>query len=266
MISIDSRFWEILIADWDVKILVFARMLGVFAFTPILSRNNFPVIAKVGVSVFLTYILTLSMALTEVDTGNTIGTYVIVVLKEMFVGLVVGFLMNMFIYSIQIAGDIMDSQSGIGMAKVFDPATRVQMSIFGTFISFLIYMYFFATNSHFTLIKIFMSSYEIVPLGYDTPINPELGMIVAQFFNQIMILMMKLALPIIAVEMIMHFSMGVLMKVVPQIQIMVVNIQLMVTIGFLTLFIIAAPISEFIDNYVALMLENAESIITEILA
>ena len=81
-----------------------------------------------------------------------------------------------------------------------------------------------------------------------------------------MILMMKLALPIIAVEMIMHFGMGVLMKVVPQIQVMVVNIQLMVTIGFLTLFIIAAPISEFIDNYVALMLENAESIISEILA
>ncbi len=259
----ENNFWELLLADFDVKILVFGRIIGVFAFMPILSRNNVPNTVRIGASLLLTYIITLTMGITEVDTGGTIGSYVFTVLREFFIGLAIGFILNLYIYSVQLAGDVMDSQSGLGMAKVFDPATRMQMSIFGTFISFLIYMYFFATNAHFTLIKIFITSFDIIPLGQGT-LNPDLGWIVAGFFNDMLILVLKLAMPVIAVEMMLHFCMGVLMKAVPQIQIMVINIQLMVVIGFLTLFLIAAPLSEFIDKYVADMLESAEEIIPQI--
>ena len=259
----ENNFWEILLSDFDVKLLVFGRIIGVFAFTPMLSRNNLPNIVRIGASLMITYIITMTLGITEVDTGGTVGSYVFAVLREFFIGLVIGFIMNLYVYSVQLAGDVMDSQSGLGMAKVFDPATRMQMSIFGTFISFLIYMYFFATNSHFTLLKIFITSYDIIPLEGGT-LNPELGWSVAVFFNQMLILVMKLAMPVIAVEMMLHFCMGVLMKAVPQIQIMVINIQLMVVIGFITLFLIAAPLGEFIDKYVADMLQSAENVISQI--
>ena len=259
----ENNFWELLLADFDIKLLVFGRIIGVFAFSPILSRNNVPNTVRIGASILITYIITLTMGITEVDTGGTIGTYVFAVLREFFIGLVIGFIMNLYIYSVQLAGDVMDSQSGLGMAKVFDPATRMQMSIFGSFISFMIYMYFFAVNAHFTLIRIFISSYDIIPIGQGT-LNPQLGWVVASFFNQILILVLKLAMPIIAVEMLAHFCMGVLMKAVPQIQIMVINIQLMVVVGFVTLFLIAAPLGEFIDKYVESMLESAEEIIPQI--
>lgn len=220
---------------------------------------------KIGISLFITYIITLTLGITEVDTGSNVGTYAFAVFREMFIGLVIGFVLDMFILTVQLAGDIMDSQAGLGMAKVFDPDTRIQMSIFGSFVTFLMYMYFFVTNSHMTLIKLFITSFEIAPLGQGT-LNPDLGMLICSFFNDILIMVLKLAMPIIAAEMILHFSVGVLMKAVPQIQIMVVNIQLMVAVGFITLYLVAVPLSEFIDKYIADMLESAVNIIPQIFA
>lgn len=256
-------FWELLLGSLDVKILVFARIIGAFAFTPLLSRDNFPTQLKIGASLLITYILTLTMGVTEVDTGVTVGAYMVAILREMFIGVVIGFVMDMFILMVQFAGDIMDSQTGLGMAKVFDPATRIQMSVFGSFISFMLYMYFFVTDCHLTVINIFITSFEIIPLG-GGELNPDLGMLICEFFSEILVMTMKLAMPVIAAEMILHFCVGVLMKAVPQIQIMVVNIQLMLAVGFIVLFIIAAPMADFIDRYVADMLDSAINIIPQI--
>ncbi|MGN0691911.1 MAG: flagellar biosynthetic protein FliR [Oscillospiraceae bacterium] len=256
-------FWELLLGSLDVKILVFARIIGAFAFTPLLSRDNFPTQLKIGASLLITYILTLTMGVTEVDTGVTVGAYMVAILREMFIGVVIGFVMDMFILMVQFAGDIMDSQTGLGMAKVFDPATRIQMSVFGSFISFMLYMYFFVTDCHLTVINIFITSFEIIPLG-GGELNPDLGMLICEFFSEILVMTMKLAMPVIAAEMILHFCVGVLMKAVPQIQIMVVNIQLMLAVGFIVLFIIAAPMADFIDGYVSDMLDSAFNIIPQI--
>ncbi|MGN0697083.1 MAG: flagellar biosynthetic protein FliR [Oscillospiraceae bacterium] len=256
-------FWELLLGSLDVKILVFARILGAFAFTPLLSRDSFPAQAKIGVSLLITYIITLTMGVTEVDTGVTVGAYMAAILSEMFVGAVIGFVMNMFMLMVQMSGDVMDSQTGLGMAKIFDPDTKIQMSVFGSFISFMMYMYFFVTDCHLTVINIFITSFEIIPLG-GGELNPDLGMLICEFFSNMLVMALKLAMPIIAAELILRFCVGVLMKAVPQIQIMVVNIQMMLAVGFIVLFIIAAPMADFIDEYVADMLDSALNIIPQI--
>ncbi|MBQ8568093.1 MAG: flagellar biosynthetic protein FliR [Oscillospiraceae bacterium] len=259
----DDGFWELLLSNFDVKLLVFARISGAFAFTPILSRQNFPMMMKAGLCLLITYIVSLTLGVTEVDTGGTMGGYVLAVIHELFIGFVIGFIMDMHILSIQIAGEIMDSQSGLGMAKIMDPSTRIQMSIYATFMLFILYMYFFVSNCHLTLISIFITSFDIIPLGQGT-LNPELGWIIVSFFSQIFIMMLKLALPIILVEMIIHFCMGVLMKAVPQIQLMVINIQLMVIMGMVTLLAIAAPMADYIEKYVNGMMESVYNIVSHI--
>ncbi len=260
-----DEFWTLLIENFNVKLLVFCRILGAFSFAPILSRNNIPAMVRIGASLLTTYIITLTVGVTDADVGNTVGLFVVAVLREMFIGIVIGFVMNMFFLMIQLAGDIMDSQSGLGMAKMFDPETKIQMSIFGSFISFLMYLYFFVTDCHLTVLKIFITSMEIAPVGLGHgEVNPELGMLICSFMSELLLMMLKLSLPVIGAAMILHFSMGVLMKAVPQIQIMVVNIQLMMALGMLMLYSIAVPLTDFIDTYIADMLDSAVNIIPKI--
>ena len=251
----------VLYRSFETNLLVFARILGIFIFNPILSRRNIPTIAKAGISVFITYIVIMVVQPEPVDSGGQAGIYLMMILRESFIGLIVGFITNMFFYTVQLAGEVMDMQSGLGMAKVFDPETHVQMSIMGTFISFMIYLYFLVTNSHMSYIRLFVVSYDIIPIGVGG-FNPDFGYSLVIYFSVLLAMVIKLAMPIMAAELIMEFCMGVLMKSVPQIQLMVVNIQMKVAFGFLMLFLIAVPISDFIDNYLDEWLRTLENFIT----
>lgn len=254
-------FFTVLFRSFETNLLVFARILCIFIFNPILSRRNIPTIAKIGVSIFISYIIIMAVQPEPVETGGSAGVYLLMLLRESFIGLVIGFITDLFFYAVQVAGEVMDMQSGLGMAKVFDPETNVQMSIMGSFLSFMLYLYFFAANAHMSYIKLFAVSYDIIPIG-EGGFNPDLGYSVAVYFSVLFAMVIKLAMPIMAAELILEFCMGVLMKSVPQIQIMVVNIQLKVALGFLLLFLLAVPISEFIDRYLNIWLETLEDFVS----
>lgn len=247
-------FFTVLFRSFETDLLVFARMLGIFTFNPVLSRRNVPTIAKIVITIFITYITIMVIRPEPIDAGTQTGVYLMMLMREMAVGLILGFITDLFFYTVQVAGEVMDMQSGLGMAKVFDPESNVQMSIMGSFISFMMYLYFFATNAHMTLIKLFVMSFDIIPLG-SGGFNPDLGYNVASYFSVVLALVIKLAMPVMAAEFILEFCMGVLMKSVPQIQIMVVNIQLKVAFGFAMLFLMAAPLSDFVDRYLDRWLE-----------
>jgi len=251
----------VLFRSFETNVLVFARILSIFAFTPILSRRNLPVIARVTISIFITMIVIMVVQPEPVDSGTLAGVYLMMLVREIFIGLTLGFITNMFFNTVQVAGEIMDMQSGLGMAKVFDPETNVQMSVMGSVISFMMYLYFFATNSHMSYIQLFVISFDTLPVGGEG-FNPDLGYNIVSYFSVLLAIVVKLAMPIIAAAFILEFCMGMLMKSVPQIQIMVVNIQLKVAVGFMMLFLIAIPLADFVDGYLDIWLDALGQFVT----
>ena len=254
-------YFIVLFRSFETNILVFARILSIFAFTPILSRRNLPVIARVTISIFITMIVIMVVQPEPVDSGTLAGVYLMMLVREIFIGLTLGFITNMFFNIVQLAGEIMDMQSGLGMAKVFDPETNVQMSVMGSVISFMMYLYFFATNSHMSYIQLFVISFDTLPVGGEG-FNPDLGYNIVSYFSVLLAIVVKLAMPIIAAAFILEFCMGMLLKSVPQIQIMVVNIQLKVAVGFMMLFLIAIPLADFVDGYLDTWLDALGQFVT----
>lgn len=253
-------FYSLLFDNFETNLLIFSRVLGIFAFNPILSRRNVPQIVKVVTCILIAMIVIMVRQPEPVETGEVMGVYLAMLLKEGFVGVVLGFITDMFFYTIQMSGELMDMQSGLGMAKVFDPGTNLQMSIMGSFVSFMMYLYFFVINAHMTYIEIFVKSFDLIPLGFEG-INPDLGITIVEYFSVVLTLVLKIAMPLIVSQTILQFCVGVMMKSVPQIQIMVINIQLKVAFGFMILFIVAVPLSDFIEKFMAIWLETLEGVL-----
>lgn len=253
-------FYSLLFDNFETNLLIFSRVLGIFAFNPILSRRNIPQIAKVVTCIIISMIVITVRQPQPVDTGEVLGVYLAMLLKEGFVGVVIGFITDMFFYSVQMSGEIMDMQAGLGMAKVFDPGTNLQMSIMGSFVSFMMYLYFFVTNAHMTYIELFVKSFDLIPLGFKG-VNPNLGITIVEYFSVVLTLVLKIAMPLMVSQTILQFCIGVLMKSVPQIQIMVINIQIKVGFGFLILFILAVPLSDFIERFMDIWLETIEGVL-----
>ena len=84
---------------------------------------------------------------------------------------------------------------------------------------------------------------------------------IADLFIEAFSLVLRLALPFIAVEFVLEVSLGILMKLIPQIHVFVINFQLKVFFSLMMLLIFAAPLSSFLDNYMNYMLECIQKVL-----
>ena len=252
-----------LMNNYQAYLLVFARVFGIFAFNPLFSRKNIPSIVKIGSTLALTIVIAMSVINNVHIQYDSVPLLAIAVVKEGFIGVVLGFLTQLFLSSILVGGELMDMQAGLGMAKIYDPASGIQMSLFGTVLTYMFIMYFFVTNCHLSYIKIFAISYDFIPVGFKK-IDPNVLTLLVNYFGTVLTLAMKLAIPLVVAEIILEFCMGVLMKAVPQIQVMQVNIQLKLLFGLFILFVIAGPLSDVINKYMNIMIDSLTGILPAI--
>lgn len=238
-------------------LMVTARISGIFTFNPIFSRQNVPTRIKVGLTLVLSVVTMAYMNNELTYTVSGIPAFVMTLGKELLIGLILGFLVNLILTVIIYAGELMDTQIGFGMAKAMDPMTGVQMPLFANLFYYLFILYFFIVGGHLKYIELFITSYDILPLDYSfTPQTLNLVYFIASYLGTVITLAVKFAMPIIASELITEFVIGVMMKAVPTIQIFVVNIQLKIVIGMLVLFAVAQPMSDFLEYLMNIMFQN----------
>lgn len=250
--------WDTIFNNFVGFLFVLCRVTGIFTFNPIFSRSNVPTMVKNAICVVLAVVM---MTIPDINTAvpevtNVIG-FVIIVLKELFIGFVFGFFTNLILTVLIYAGEIIDMQTGLGMAKTMDPSTGINMPIFANIYYYLFILYFFVIGGHLSYIELFSLSYETIPIGYEFSQNTiDLTYVIVMYMGTVMTLAVKFALPIIVTEMITEICIGLMMKAIPTIQVLVVNIQLKIIIGMIVLAASARPMSEFIEKLLGILWEN----------
>ena len=218
-ISMNSAAW----------LLVFARMGGLLGMNPLFARRNVPAPVRAGLTFLLTALIAPGITVTGLAAENSLELAVGMV-GELLVGFCCGYVFQIFYYMLFFAGDLMDTHFGMSMAKVFDPGTSIQMSVSGTFLNILFLLYIFSTDSHLLLIRIFADSFQVLPAGAFS-FSQESARFFIDLFVSTFSLALRLVLPFMAAEFVLELSMGVLMKLIPQIHIFVINIQFKMILG-----------------------------------
>lgn len=244
-------------ANISVYLFVFVRMGGMILLNPIFARRNMPTQVKMGLILCLTLLIAPTVQAAPIASLTEAGL-LFGLLREVFIGLVCSYVFYIFYYLLFFAGDLMDVQFGLSMAKIFDPGTSIQMSVSGNLLNIMFMLYLFATDSHLLLIRIFASSYQIIPVGAATLSFAGVAGFVLNLFLSAFSLIVRLTLPFIAAEFVIEIAMGVLMKLIPQIHVFVINIQFKMLLGIFLLLAFASPISGFVDHYLAVMFESIE--------
>ena len=164
---------------------------------------------------------------------------------------------QMFLSLFVVSGDVIDSQIGVGMAKMFDPATNSSISITAQYFNIMFTALFFLTGNHLTLIYLTARTFDIIPLGEIT-VSRDIFLEIPIFFGAIMLYAIKLCLPIIVLEVIISFAVGIIMRIVPQINVFVINIQLKLVVGMLALVLLVPAFIGFVENMLVLCMENIQ--------
>lgn len=237
-------------------IFVLARMSGFVLFNPIFARKNIPNIAKSALVMVLSVFLYISVPFEAPIIGTTIE-YMLLLLKEMVIGFAISFIMSLFGQVIILGGELIDFQIGIAMAKVFDPQTNMQVALSSGFYNITYMLLFLGANGHVTLIKLFLSTAKIIPFG-NVAISEQLPDYIMQVFCDTTVLAIKFAMPIVAIGILVEVGVGVLMKLIPQINIFVLNIQIKLIVGLLGMIILYYPLVDFLEKMIVTMFESIE--------
>lgn len=252
-------FWEVLLNNAGAMLLIFARVIGMFSFNPIFGRTNIPTMVRTALALGLSVLMFPTLDFAAVTFTGLIP-FAFSVLLETAVGLVFGLFINLFTTLMIYAGEMIDMQIGLSMARVMDPSTGVNMPLYATAYTYLFMLYFFLTDSHLSYIQLFADSYAAIPIGAPY-IDSQIGLVVASYFSVILTLGVKFALPIIIAQMILEISLGILMKAVPNIHLFAVNIQAKNLLGLFLMFVLASPMASLIDGYLGILFENLYNLI-----
>jgi len=215
---------------------------------------------KVGLSLAIALFAVFELGTTQVINYSAIE-FIGAMLQGFIIGIVIGFIMTLFLSVFQLGGEVIDMQMGLSMASMYDPATKANISVTGNLLTSMYILIFFISNAHLALFTVVIKSFQVIPLGIGQVSNQ-----VAVFFIELMyyifLYAVQLAIPIIVTEIIAEFAVGILMRLVPNINVFVINIQIKVFIGLIVVFTIIPALANFMTQMNLLMMEKITQVLT----
>ena len=248
--------------DWGAFTLflyILMRMSGFIMFNPVFGRNGIPAMFQAGLIAILS-LTTFYAYGGSSPVPDGLFAFAFQLLMELGVGFAVSIVVRFFFYIAAQAGEIVDAQMGLSMSKTYDPASGTQSTVTANILNTLMLLLFFAENGHITLLRLMLTSGEIVPFGAAS-LGMHLADNVLELFTECALLALKIGLPILAAELMGQVGMGVLMKVIPQINVFTINIDLKIIIGFLILLLLLVPMGEVLLEAEANMLSAVRQIV-----
>ena len=249
--------------DWQsltLMLYVIARVSGMILFNPLVSRSNIPGLFRAGLVLVLSvFILSVTGSRVAVPLG--VVDLSVHLLLEFALGFMLGMVIHFFLYIPQLAGHVIDTQMGMTMNQIYDSGSNANMSVTGMFLNAMMVLLFFAANGHHTLFRILITSETMVPYGLTDLHLTLVARAGLELFVECTVLAVKLSLPVLAAELLGQLGMGILMKVIPQINVFSINIELKVLIGLILLLLLVAPFSEFFLKTEITMLDSLEDLL-----
>jgi flagellar biosynthetic protein FliR len=150
--------------SWTMGILLLSLRIGpVFVLAPPFSQTQVP--ARVRVCLVLALAACLAHGVPSTVYANS-ANLLMAAVAELMLGLAIAFAFQTAFAALSFAGRVLDVQAGYGLAMVIDPGSRAQAPMFGTILTLVAGLLFFATNGHLELLRLFATLLRVIPLGY----------------------------------------------------------------------------------------------------
>jgi flagellar biosynthetic protein FliR len=248
-------------------LLIFCRITAFFAVAPIYSYRSLPNSFKVGLAVFVSLLITSAMGVQDDLIFN--GGYIMLILREILIGLMLGFTAYLMFTVVQVAGSFIDIQMGFGIVNVIDPMTGAQSPIIGNFKFFVAILLFLSVNGHHYLLLSIMKSYEWVPMDnriFTKIADGTISTFMIDSFVQMFYLAFQLAAPLVATLFLVDVALGVLARTVPQFNVFVVGLPIKITVGFVLLVLIVPSLLYLFNDLFVTMLDALQRLMNAIAA
>ena len=233
--------------------LTFARVGAMVMLLPGFGESNIPVRVKLSIALLLTLIiLPLHRADYHIDM-NSMAALLVMMVYEILIGVVLGATARVTLAALQVAGAVIAQQMGLGFVTSIDPTQGQQGVLIGNFLTLLGVTMLFATDSHYLIIAALNDSYKIFSPGEVMP-SGDVAELATRAFSAAFKIGMQLAAPFLVFGLVFNIGLGVLARLMPQMQVYFVGVPLSILSGFLIFgLVLAAMMGTYLQYFVGVM-------------
>lgn len=232
----------------------FLRALALFTALPVLGQRTVPARVRVALAFFIAVAAQASLPpMPDIPLGS--ADAIMAVVQQVLVGLTLGFAVRLLFAAIELAGEIVGLQMGLGFASFFDPASGGQANavarFYGTTVAFL----FIVINGHLMVIAALVQSFHAFPVG-EAPLA-FLGRVAPHTWGaQVFHLGLWIALPIAAMLLFTNLVLGLISRVAQQLNVFSIGFPITMGVGLVGLLVTLPMLQVPFTNALERMLEQ----------
>jgi flagellar biosynthetic protein FliR len=229
--------------DLEIFLLILVRVTSFIFICPFFGGRQTPNLLKIGYGILLAILLYGAVPYNPPQYNTIIG-YTVIVLKEVMVGFLIGYAVQICELISAFAGTIVDMQIGLSMVNIFDPNTNEQVTITGSLYSQVLTIMLILSGMYQYILKALTDTFTLIPIN-GAVINPDRMLeSILIFMRDYIVIGFRICLPIFIITFITNIILGVLAKVSPQMNMFAVGIQIKIVIGLLIMFITVTMLND----------------------
>jgi len=242
---------QLLVGDVYLFLAVFARIGAAIMVLPGFGELTIPARVRLALALTLTFVLFPLVANMLPGMPADALSLAGVIIGEILIGVAIGLLARFVVSGLQVAGTIIAFNSGLGSAQLFDPTVGQQGAITGAFLATLGVTLLFVTNMHHLMLEALVDSYQLFRPGAALPVG-DFSDTAAQLVARSFAMGLQIAMPVVLIGTMIYIAMGLMARLMPQIQVFFIALPLQMLVAFVILAItVGAGMLVFLEQFEA---------------
>ena len=214
-------------------IFPFVRILALIASSPVLGNKQVPARVKIGLSLLLTIIIAPTLDIQpDVEAGTALGMFVL--LQQILAGLAIGFSMRLIFTAVEMCGEFVGMQMGLGFASFYDPLNASYTPVLGQFLGIIGALAFLGMDGHLLMLEALAGSFHSFPISTSVPHAAALHTMAA-WGGSLFAYALQLSMPVIGALLIANLALAILTRSAPQLNIFQIGFPITLSVGFAVL-------------------------------
>lgn len=238
------------IGGWVSQFLLpLFRIAAMLMVMPVIGTQLVPTRVRLYLALAITVVLAPNLPpMPQVDSVSLQS--MLLIAEQVLIGVMFGFLLQLYFHLFTVAGQIIAMQMGLGFASMVDPSNGVSVPVLGQFLLMLVTLLFLAMNGHLVVFEVLAESFVTLPVGggllvehYRT-LAGKLAWVIAAG--------LLLALPVITALLVINLAFGVMTRAAPQLNIFSIGFPLTLVLGLVIFWV---GLSDFLAHFQTLTSE-----------
>ena len=232
-----------------VYFLVFVRTGAMLMFLPPINQAGVPTRVRLMLALAISFALApgLAHAYPAQMPSTPVGLAVLII-EDSVAGLLVGGMATILMSALSVAGALISTQTGLAYAQLLNPTMGDSEPIVGNFLSLLGGVMIFATNLHHLAIGAIQGSYILIPPGGALP-TADMAELVIRLVSSSFALGIQLSAPFLIFGFVVNASIGLLARMMPQLQVFFVAMPINILAGFMLLMLLIGTMMTLFLNF-----------------